>query len=234
MDILGRDISMFDKDGAGVESLDSLLSDSGRPYIEDAMESSLSSLPDDIHYAFNENQIASKKWLIDAVHRSLGGRFGSIYILGGWYGALGAMLLKDQRFEINRVLSFDIDPVCEAAANRVNQSDVERGRFKAVTADVRDLDFHCFDETMRDEAPAPNLLINTSCEHIESTPSWYSRVPEGMLQAYQSNDYFDCDEHVNCMRDIAAFKKDLPMTELCHEDSLARRRYTRFMLIGRK
>ena len=48
----------------------------------------------------------------------------------------------------------------------------------------------------------------------------------------QSNDYFDCPEHVNCVADLAAFKTQVPMSEVHYEGTLRRRRYSRFMLIG--
>ena len=66
------------------------------------------------------------------------------------------------------------------------------------------------------------------------TSAWYDGVPPGTLQVHQSNDYFDCPEHVNCVADLEAFKADLPMGEVLYQGSMARKRYTRFMLIGRK
>ena len=40
----------------------------------------------ELHYALNKNQMASKKWLLDELHRAVGGRLGTVRILGGWYG----------------------------------------------------------------------------------------------------------------------------------------------------
>ncbi len=225
---------MFDRDDTRSEPLNNNGRPSSAACIGDALEAQVPAPPHDLHHAFNENQIASKQWLLDRLYDTLGGRYGTIYILGGWYGVLGAMLLRDRRFEIGRIFSFDIDPGCEAVAKRINEDHVASGRFKAITADAGELDFRRFngaDGACRD---APDLVINTSCEHMESAEAWYRRVPSGMLQVYQSNDYFDCPEHVNCVADLDAFKEQLPMSELLHEGTLPRRKYTRFMLIGRK
>jgi len=39
---------------------------------------------------------------------------------------------------------------------------------------------------------------------------------------------------VNCIKDLAAFKQQMPMSELLYEGALQRKHYSRFMLIGRK
>ncbi len=184
--------------------------------------------PPGVHHAFSENQIVSKTWLTDKVHEILGGHFGTVYVLGGWYGVLGAILLTDPKFHIGRVVSFDIDPECVPVAEHLNAAHVASDRFKAITADACTLDYQCFDGAVS------NLVINTSCEHMPSVEAWYERLPAGISQAFQSNDYFDCPEHVNCIEDLAAFKQQVPMSELLYEGALQRKRYSRFMLIGRK
>jgi len=184
--------------------------------------------------ALNDNQITCKRWLIDELFGALGGRFGTVYLLGGWYGVLAALLLNDARFDVRRVLSIDIDPECAPIARLLNQSHAG-SRFEAVTARASCLDYLQFHEVPGScDAALPNLLVNTSCEHMAVSEKWYDRVSEGMCQVYQSNDYFSCDEHVNCVASLEAFKDQVPMREILFEGSLARRRYTRFMLIGRK
>jgi hypothetical protein len=119
---------------------------------------------------------------------------------------------------------------------------VAEGRFEALTADVRELDYTGLNGSSDGRPPGAagngtqgaDLVINTSCEHLAPTSAWYDRVPPGTLQVHQSNDYFDCPEHVNCVADLEAFKADLPMDEVLYQGSMARKRYTRFMLIGRK
>lgn len=198
-------------------------------FIADILQTIIRFPDADLHYAINKNQIASKTWLLDELYRAGGRRLGTVYVLGGWYGVLGAMLFGDRRFDVARVVSVDVDPACAAVADSVNRAQAATGRFTALTADMCDLDYR-----YADGAPAPDVIINTSCEHLGRFDDWYGRVPKGMVQVLQSNDYFDCDEHVNCVADIAAFKRQAPMSETLFAGEMKRKRYTRFMLIGRK
>ena len=231
---------MFDRDESTAEPT----AVSAPAYLGELLNQSVPFAPDDLQHAFNHNQIASKSWLLDALFGTLGGRFGTVAVLGGWYGVLGAMLLGDDRFDIDRVLSFDIDPNCARVAAALNRKHAAEGRFEAVMADVCELDYAGLSKHSNGRAAAPgaagngteiaDLVINTSCEHMTPTRAWYSRVPRAMPQVLQSNDYFDCPDHVNCMADLEAFKADVPMAELVYQGALERKRYTRFMLIGRK
>lgn len=206
--------------------LDGLARHLESPFIADIL-AAIRRFPEaELHFALNKNQIAGKKWLLDELYRAVGGRLGTVHVLGGWYGVLAAMLLHDRRFDIDRAVSFDIDPACAPVANVVNRVHVDSGRFKAVTADIHDV--------AADPAARPDTLVNTSCEHIASFDGWYGRVPHGVLQVLQSNDYFDCDEHSNCVASLEAFKRQAPMSQVLFAGSLPARRYTRFMVIGRK
>ena len=85
----------------------------------------------DLSIALNRKQIASKKWLIDHLHATHGGSYGEIWVLGGWYGVLSALLFEDERYSIDRIVSFDIDPDCEAVAECLNRENARSGRFVA-------------------------------------------------------------------------------------------------------
>ncbi len=192
-------------------------------------------------YALNKNQMASKIWLMEELRRVTNGNLGTVYVLGGWYGTLSAMLLHDTRFRVDRVFNFDIDPACEAKAHVVNYSHWVAGRFFAITADVTTLRYETTalatrhpDRTEHLIEARPNVIINTSCEHLQRFTEWYDRIPSSPLLVLQSNDYFDCDEHVNCVADLPAFQRQAPMSQLMYSGSLERKRYTRFMMIGRK
>jgi hypothetical protein len=175
--------------------------------------------------ALNANQMASKRWLADVLLASVGGVYGSVLILGGWVGALAAVLLHDRRFAIERVVSVDIDPGCEEVARSLNATHVRSGRFFARTADMREIDY---------AAEPFDLVVNTSCEHVVGFDRWYARIPERQLLVLQSNDYVACAEHVNCVPDLAAFRAAAPMRTPLFEGERRMRRYTRFMRIGRK
>ncbi|MGI9305120.1 MAG: class I SAM-dependent methyltransferase [Gammaproteobacteria bacterium] len=201
-------------------------------YLESALLAdvlrTLSRLPvSDLGPALNKNQIACKKWLLDQLYRAAGGEYDTVHTLGGWYGVLSALLLNDARFDIAKAVSYDIDPACEPVAQSLNGTHVGRGKFEAVTADMLDLDFNASDH-------ANDVIVNTSCEHLSRFDQWYARLPGGALLVLQSNDYYAIDEHVNCVPDLEAFQRQAPMQDVLFQGELKLKKYTRFMLIGRK
>ncbi len=177
-----------------------------------------------ISQALGHRQIACKMWLKDALFATLGGRFGTIWVVGGWYGVLAAMLFDDARFDIDRIVSFDLDPDCAPVAETLNALAVKAGRFEARTADMYGLDYSAPD--------APDLIVNTSCEHIADMPGWLSLIPVQRKLVLQSNDYFSEPEHVNCVESLDAFVAQCGLSRVDFRGELDMHKYTRFMLIG--
>ena len=77
-----------------------------------------------------------------------------------------------------------------------------------------------------------NLVINTSCEHMDNT--WFDNLPEGQAVALQTNDYFDNDQHVNCCKGLEEVKNKYKFSTILYEGSLDTVLYERYMLIGIK
>lgn len=175
----------------------------------------------DIVNAFNHKQVACKMWALDRLFESCGGRFGRIWVLGGWYGVLPAMLFNDARFDIAAVDSIDIDPEVAPVARTLNR---EAGdRFRALTADMYALDY---------AAGRPDLVVNTSCEHINDLRAWLALLPRGTNVLLQSNDYFSEPTHINCVASLVAFEAMAALQEVRFSGELPTKNYTRFMLIG--
>ncbi len=175
--------------------------------------------------AFNHRQIASKIWARDELVKIGNGRIELAWIVGGWYAVLAALLLDDPRLVMDRIVSFDIDPDVAAVARSLNEPQVVTGRFDALTADMYELDYR--------GVPAPDLVINTSCEHIADLPGWLSRILPGTRVLLQSNDYFSESEHINSFSSLEAFTSAAGLAQVDFSGSLYLRKYTRFMLIGR-
>jgi hypothetical protein len=176
----------------------------------------------DVGIAFNHKQLACKMWARDNLFMSLGGNFPRIWILGGWYGVLAAMLLDDPRFTIAIAESIDIDPaVADVARTLVGEPG---DRFHALTQDMYALDYM---------AARADLVINTSCEHIADVRAWLALLPRSTPVLLQSNDYFSEPTHINCMSSLAQFADVAGLSELLFSGELAMKNYTRFMLIGR-
>ena len=215
-----------DKDEFYLDILDGLAIYLDNPFIADMVKAVSRYRGPYIANSLNKNQMASKKWLIDELYHATGGKLGTGYVLGGWNGVLSAMLLQDPRLEIDALFSVDLDPACRAVAETMNAHHVKAGRFTAVTADMYEMDYG--------GDPKADTLFNTSCEHLEKFTEWYGGTPAGALMVLQSNDMFDEETHVNCVADLEAFKRQAPMAELLFAGALPLKRYTRFMLIGRR
>ncbi len=193
--------------------------------ITDIRETSLQYPDIRLGHALNHNQSVSKKWLIDSLFESTGGKLGRVCILGGWYGVLGFKLLHDPRFDIEHVTSVDIDITCKEVALSLNRTHVDASNFSFIAADMYEMEF------VRDEY---DLIVNTSCEHLETIGKWFERIPTGTLLTLQSNNYFGIDGHVNCVETLDQFKQQVPLEDVLFEGELELKKYTRFMLIGRR
>lgn len=175
----------------------------------------------DLGTAFNHKQVGSKIWARDRLFESLGGKYNHIVVLGGWYGVLSGMFFDDNRFQIGRIESVDIDPQVAEVAETLNAKAGER--FRAITRDMYALDY---------SASGADLVINTSCEHIADLPAWLSLLPRGTQVLLQSNDYFSEPTHINCVPTLEAFQDQTALSHVAFSGSLAMKKYTRFMVIG--
>ena len=79
-----------------------------------------------------------------------------------------------------------------------------------------------------------DTIINTSCEHIEKFTEWFNAILKDKLVVLQSNNYFEIDDHINCVKNITEFKQQAPLSNIIYEGELELEKYTRFMLIGYK
>ena len=181
---------------------------------------------------FWRGQIESKAWLVDQLNDLLlkGPDPQVIHIFGGWYGSLAVMLFDSATFPIKFVRSIDIDPACEPIADHMNKyNEMNQWRFKAFTSGM--------DEWQYDHEPT--MVINTSCEHVDqhTYDTWFDRIPVGTLVVLQGNDFFSCEEHVRCSKDLQEFEQQSRLGDILYAGAYktdAGSGYTRFMLIGKK
>lgn len=199
----------------------------GNPIVGDLARLVAEEMPPELWIAFNHKQIGSKRWLVDALARALPRPDGPVWVLGAWYGVLGAMLLADERLAVSSVVSVDLDPACAPVAEQLNLRHLASGRFRTVTCDMMALDF-------ARETPNPGLVVNTSCEHLADVPGWLAGLPSGLPVLLQSNDYVREPDHRSCVASLDAFKAQADLSEVWFEGSLPTKNYTRFMLIGRR
>ena len=180
--------------------------------------------------ALNKKQTACKKWALEELSDACGPKFREVHILAGWYGLLGAMMLHQLDFTIDKLTVIDRDPACEEVALSLNATHVERGRFSYRIHDIYELDY----ANLPDGLDQPDLIVNTSCEHLDNFGEWYEKMPEDVLFLLQSNNYRIIPEHVNCVDTLEDFKAQTPMSDRLFAGSLTLPKYTRFMVIGYK
>ena len=191
---------------------------------------------------FSRGQIESKLWLVKEL-RKLKVDLGTVFLCAGWYATLATMLFESN-IKVDKVRSFDIDPSCVDIAEVFNKPwFVDQWRFKSITQDIMDIDYnehtwqYWSNANNRMSYPitdSPNTIINTSCEHIENFSEWYDLIPNDKLVVLQSNNYYEVEEHVNCVKDIKEFGNMARMTGPLYAGELELPKYKRFMLIGYK
>lgn len=173
--------------------------------------------------AFSNGQLDSKLWLCRELEK-LQWQSNLTHIYGGWYGVLAFLLLSRERFSVERIESFDMDPTCQPVADMINNNWVfKEWKFKSHTADCDFVDKN-----------RPDLIINTSSEHFDSM-LWFESIPKGKRVIIQGNN-MPHDDHVVCSKSLDDFVKTYPLSELIYSGKLEFEypdwSFSRFMIIG--
>ena len=168
-----------------------------------------------------------------------------VVIFAGWYGSIFVPALAPK---VKKITLIDIDEqVINVAQNRLF-TNYENVNF--IAADIF--------EDFRLEYEKADLFINTSCEHMRPMSEWgpkgprslykdspfgepvtrkvpwWTRMKKGAHFAFQSNDMFNIDTHINCVNNVKEFKLQLPENfEVQVEDEVNDERGTRFTVIGK-
>lgn len=191
---------------------------------------------------FSRGQLSSKIWLIQELKRCKVD-LGTVFLCAGWYATLATMLFESG-MKIDKVRSFDIDKSTVDIAEVFNKPwFTEEWKFKALVQDIHEIDYdthtwqYWSNKNNRMSYPItdnPDTIINTSCEHINDFQDWYDKIPKGKLVVLQSNNFFEVDEHVNCVNNLAEFADMSAMNKVLYQGELSLQKYTRYMRIGFK
>ena len=175
----------------------------------------------DLLDSVSPNQFKSKERLIKHIRDMLIISTNSeIVILGGWYGSILIPALK----EVKRITLIDKDrDVIGIAKNRLFD------HYENVDFISKDV-FDWAPDSKR--IKTCNLIINASCEHMSSMKDL--KLDTKAYFAYQSNNMYDIEGHINCVSSIEEFKWQLPdNAKVMLEDKIVDDRGTRFLLIGK-
>jgi len=173
---------------------------------------------------FSRGQMQSKLWLLDILELAVSNkRLGNVVLYGGWYGTVNLML--HERFNVKHTYNLEIDTMSRQLSTSFN----EGLPFTAVNADVTAL---AWEDNKLGGIISANTIINTSSEHMND--DWFHNIPDGKLVVLQTNDYFDCNQHVNCVLNLEAAQEKYQFSNLLYSGELQTQLYNRFMLIGVK
>ena len=202
--------------------------------------------------SFSNNQLAAKTALINAINNlNILDRDSTVVIWGAWYGSVLIPTLVDK---VKKIVNIDLDNVpLQIAKNRLF---ADYDNIEYICDDIF--------KTYRDTYLDTNLIINTSCEHMLPMKDWpwfrYSAMatdtvyPKGYADdkphrkkvygepklssncyfAFQSNNMFGIEGHVNCVNSLQEFKEQMPeRAEVLFEEEVEDTRGTRYMLVGK-
>jgi len=190
--------------------------------------------------SFSPNQMTAKKALIDAVDKlNILDYDSTVVIWGSWYGSVLIPLLTKK---VKKIISIDLDnEPLQIAKNRLFKN---YENISYIADDVF--------KTYRDAYLDTKLIINTSCEHMLPMKEWKwfgagamskdtntevfrnPKLPDDCYFAFQSNNMFGIEGHINCVNSIDEFKNQMPeRAKVLYEEEVEDTRGTRYMLVGK-
>ena len=177
----------------------------------------------DLLDSFSPNQFKSKENLINHIKKlNILNSESEIVIFGCWYGSI---LIPAFYNKVKRITAIDIDDnVIGIAKNRIFKN------YDKIDFIVNDA-FVWANKSSR--IKNTNLIINTSCEHMQPMKNLPILNNINSYFAFQSNNMFDIETHINCVNNIEEFKKQLPhKAKILIEDQIEEDRGIRYTLIG--
>jgi hypothetical protein len=206
----------------------------------------------------SRGQVKSKLWMAEELANVVDGPIGNVVFYGGWYNFMAHFLFS--KFDVSHVYSLDLDNNVYEPCKILYREEVVKEQFTSITCDVNKVvwnapgrltlhnqglydllkdqlgtgshNHHNIRNMSRVDLKNINLIINTSCEHMNN--SWFENLPSGTMVVLQTNDYFSNPQHSNCCENLEAAKLKYPMQEFLYTGELSTHLYNRFMLIGIK
>lgn len=179
--------------------------------------------PDTIKGSFSDDLVLSKLWLI----RELSGlqrEFGTIYVLGSWFGNL-AMLMAAKDLVFKRIINVDTNEKALADSGHMLSKLGLDDRVVGAKVDANNLSYSDLD--------GDGLVVNTSCNNIKGN-DWFNNIPKGTMVAMQGRDT-DLGSP-NIFDDIDSFVESYPLGKMLFSGKLRLKdpetNYRRFMVIG--
>jgi hypothetical protein len=172
---------------------------------------------------FTANQFDSKQWLINELTKIH--TLSDVLVLGAWFPTMISYLLDLNCVSYKSLTCVDSDasvkPIADIYFNALHTTN----KTINITADARDY--------MRvSDLSAYDTVINTSCEHMAFDMKEIIHDAE-IVYAFQSNNYFGINGHINCKTSLNEFTESTGLTQILYQGELDKEKYTRYMVIGK-
>ena len=185
----------------------------------------------DVINSINDSQMESKQWLVDELSKYLNDSYlreplRDIMVMGSWYGLTG-MLLREHISEEVMIWNVDSDPGCESIHWEMRQDVPNCKNNRGVTDDAINY--------FLDRTDAFQLIINTSCEHMEldDIKLITNSKDHNTMVCFQSNNYHKEPEHINTHNSLDSFVDSLDLVRVFYRGEISpSEEYTRYMVIG--
>ena len=191
-----------------------------RQWVHNNLPKYISSFDDSV----SQGQYESKRWLCDELRKIKFHQPSHVDIIGSWF-AFPLIEMLSNIMKIKQIDLFDIDENCHSVtAQYINHFNF----------DFRIVQFG--DAFERKDWRRRHLIINTSSEHmvdISTIKSHYKDYPNTPILAIQSNNYFELDEHINCVNNENELIEKNEIREVYFKGKQSLPMYDRYMVIGR-
>ena len=193
-------------------------------WVNQWVNNNLPSYSNSFEDSVSQGQYESKLWLNEKLEKFISMPELHIDIIGSWFGFPLIEMLANA-FDIKQIDLYDIDEDChKVTAQYINHFDCD---FKIVQ-------FKDFFE--RKEMRRRHLIINTSSEHMSDIvlmKEYYKDYPVKPILAIQSNNYFDVEDHINCVKEVDELIEKNQIKNVLYKGKHSLPLYDRFMVIGK-
>jgi hypothetical protein len=173
---------------------------------------------DDFADSISNTQYQSKKWLVEQLAKQLSTPSPTILILGGWYGSYLIPLLQQHIKPVHIHLN-DINSQVLEVAQRLHGNNC--------------ITYHQFDATNSMSLFQPDVVVNTSCEHMASYDKMLSCNPNSLF-VLQTCDNTNDPGHINVSKSTEEFVTKTGLTNILWSGRLNLGHKNRFMVIGKQ
>ncbi|PJB19641.1 MAG: hypothetical protein CO117_03900 [Flavobacteriaceae bacterium CG_4_9_14_3_um_filter_33_16] len=192
--------------------------------------------------AFSKGQVKSKIWLVKELLKIDTLENKTVFILGGWIGILPLLLFWHT--SVNIIRNIELDEKCIDISDwLLKEFMIDNFRYKTIHEDMTKINYSKFNFTtptyektkLINKIEVPDIIINTSCDHLRNFSNWWDLIPNGKMFAIQNNNFEEINDHTNIVNSLEEFKSQLgKCNKILYEGELETDKYNRYMIIGIK